>query len=364
MKILRPFSGNIVRAFLVLIAAVAARGLFAEAGGGNLAIVDMAGRKAILPGKIKRVFCTTPVGSAMVYSLAPEKLASWNFAFKARDLAFIDRLYRDLPAFGGSGQQFNTEEIIRAAPDLIIDFIGTGQGTKASKLIADTGIPAVFCDNGIDAIPACYRFLGKVLGVPERGERIAAYIEERLVRLRKEIAAIPESELARVYYAESEDGLMTDGSDSVHTQLMEYVRAVNVVTEKSGKDMRGLSVSLEQVLAWNPQAILASRHLGGERFVAGLASRTEWASIDAVRTGRVYLAPSGPFDWFDRPPCMMRALGALWLGKTLYPTRVSFDLRVETKGFYALVLRRELTDAEVDGILAGGIDWAKKEKAE
>jgi hypothetical protein len=50
-----------------------------------------------------------------------------------------------------------------------------------------------------------------------------------------------------------------------------------------------------------------------------------WASVKAVRDGRVHLSPKMPFGWVDFPPSVNRLIGLWWLAKVLYPDKFSED---------------------------------------
>ncbi|HEX7125918.1 MAG TPA: hypothetical protein VF406_09070 [Thermodesulfobacteriota bacterium] len=82
------------------------------------------------------------------------------------------------------------------------------------------------------------------------------------------------------------------------------------------------SVSLEQVLLWNPEVVLTLDWV----FFADGVRRPEWEGVDAVRAGRVYMVPRLPFPWFDRPPSVNRLIGVRWLLHLLYPAAATGDL--------------------------------------
>jgi iron complex transport system substrate-binding protein len=122
----------------------------------------------------------------------------------------------------------------------------------------------------------------------------------------------------------------------------------NVAAESLGAG--GLvNVSLEQVLAWQPDAIVTI----DRAFYAGVFDDPLWQGVKAVRDRRVYLAPGLPFTWIDSPPSANRLIGLRWLGKVLYPALFPEDLRAETRRFYALFYHQEPSDAQLDELLAG-----------
>jgi iron complex transport system substrate-binding protein len=108
-------------------------------------------------------------------------------------------------------------------------------------------------------------------------------------------------------------------------------------------------VSLEQVLAWNPDVIITIE----PAFAASVRSDPAWAPVKAVQAGRIYLSPTLPFGWVDFPPSVNRLVGLWWLAKALYPDRFTEDLRPITREFYQRFYHVSLTDVQIDRVLAG-----------
>ena len=55
------------------------------------------------------------------------------------------------------------------------------------------------------------------------------------------------------------------------------------------------------------------------------------------------------------PPSVNRILGIWWLGNLVYPDIYDYDMREISKEFYSLFYNYELTDVEVDALLANSI---------
>ena len=125
---------------------------------------------------------------------------------------------------------------------------------------------------------------------------------------------------------------------------MEYLGVRNVAGAMRG----GLAVvSLEQVLAWNPEVIFTSDPV----FYRGVWDDARWSAVAAVRARRVHLSPHLPFGWFDFPPGANRIIGLYWAGKLLYPHLFTEDLRAKTAEFYRLFYHREPDAAQLDALL-------------
>jgi iron complex transport system substrate-binding protein len=190
--------------------------------------------------------------------------------------------------------------------------------------------------------------VARLLGVEARGEELARYAEETLGEVRRRSETVPREKRLKVYMARGPRGLETGISGSINVEALDFVAVHNVAGESLGAG--GIvNVSLEQVLAWQPDAIVTI----DSNFYADVWKDPLWQGVKAVRDGRVYLSPGLPFTWIDSPPSANRLIGVRWLGKVLYPELFPEDLREETRRFYALFYHREPTDAQLDELLAG-----------
>ena len=105
----------------------------------------------------------------------------------------------------------------------------------------------------------------------------------------------------------------------------------------AGETQGGLAnVSIEQVLAWNPEIIITI----DQEFAATVRNDPAWAAVKAVRDNRIHLSPKLPFGWVDFPPSVNRLIGLWWLGKILYPERFPEDLKTPGSRFLHAFLPR------------------------
>lgn len=316
-------------------------------------VTDAAGRVVEIPDRVERVLAAGPPASVLVYALAPEKLAGWVREPKAEEKAFLLPTVRDLPTFGqltGKGGTANIEAVLAAKPDLIID-VGTVNPTYASladKVQAQTGIPYVLVDGAFARSGAMLRETGAMLGAEVRAEALAAYADETLAALEKSLAGIPEDKRPSVYYGRGAEGLETGLAGSINMELLEAVGARNVAAA-AGKG--GLTqVSLEQILSWKPDVILAA----SPKFARAVKDDPLWAGLDAVKAGRIHAAPVLPFGWIDSPPGINRLIGVTWLAHTLYPDIFPAALDEEVRRFFKLFYQVELSDAQLATLLGKG----------
>ena len=317
-------------------------------------ITDSAGREVEIPDTVNTVFAAGPPASILVYIMKPEALAGWPRALHPEERDYIAEPYRDLPATGrltGRGGDANLERVLQIQPDLIIDF-GSVRDTYvdlANRVQDQTGIPYILIDGRFENTPDALRLIGRALGVPERGEDLAADVEGTFARIDALLGDVPEGERPRVYLARGPEGLETGMKGSINTEIIERAGGRNVADD--GGATRGLvQASMEQVIVANPDTIVT----WDPNFYAKVFDDPLWQGIDAVQQGRVYLSPTAPFGWIDRPPSLNRMMGLIWMVGLLYPDRWKGDLREDTRAFYKRYYHVDLSDEELERLL----EWA------
>ncbi len=323
-------------------------------------ITDDAGRQVTIPGvgALEKIYYTGAPGQIFCFTLAPELAAGTTMEFSEADLAFLPEGTGDLPYLGtlSGGKELNPEAIMAEGVQVIFSVTISKPSefdiTSADDLQNMTGIPVVVLDGSLDATPATYRTLGTLLGKEAEAEELATYCETAVANVQRAVATIPEDQRIRLYYAEGSEGLQTEPKGSTHSLAFDLAGADNVAQDVEAQKGKGMSpVSLEQVLAWNPQAIIAwdDQIRGG----ADELIRTDpnWSTIDAVKDGKVYTMPNVPFSWCDRPPSVNRILGIQWIASTLYPEAYNIDMVETTKEFYSMFYHAELTDEQAREIL-------------
>jgi iron complex transport system substrate-binding protein len=312
---------------------------------------DMAGNKVSLPKPPSKVYAPAPYGSYILYAMAPELMAGLVFAPKESDRAFLKPIMFELPVVGsisGEGPNTNLEALIAQKPDLILMWsMSIRLGAYAiDDRILKMKIPIAYAvANGFEDYPKVFRFLGTLLDRAERGEKFATHFENTIKNVKAAVAKAPKK--PKVYYAEGFDGLSTECDDSIHVEILKILGDVNV-HRCSTTSHRGFEkVTMEQILIYNPETIIAQE----KEFVDKVFDDPKWKTIAAVKNKRVYLIPRVPFNWFDRPPSFMRLLGLQWLANILYPKEYPIDLGATTKAFYSDYLGVELNDALLSEVL-------------
>ena len=318
-------------------------------------LTDAAGRTVTLPAQARRVYGSAPPFMVLLASLAPQRAVGLNFALPPAAAAYGPPGLTQLPILGGvsgHGQLASPETLLGLQPDLVLGWHSRfvdGQETEA--LARRIGAPLLFVQlDTLDDWPAAYALVGRATGEEARARQLGDAIRAAQARVRAAVAEVPDSHRVRVYYAEQPDGLATECDRSFHAEAIALAGGVNVRRCEQATPQGMDRVSLEQVLAWDPQVIVAQ----DPAFFASVVHDPRWAGVRAVRDGRVHLVPRLPFNWIDRPPSAMRALGIQWLANLFYPRRFPFDAATEVPAFYRLFFGVELSPAQVQAMLQPG----------
>ncbi|MEG1750607.1 MAG: ABC transporter substrate-binding protein [Raoultibacter sp.] len=323
-------------------------------------ITDDAGRSITIPGidALKKIYYTGATGQIMCFTLAPELAGGSTMEFTPAELAYLPEGTKDLPYLGtlSGGKELNPEAIMAADIQVIFSLSmaspGEADKSQADDLQKQTGIPVIVLDGSLDKTAATYKTLGTLLGKEDEAAKLAGYCEDTLKKVDAAVATVPADKRTSLYYAEGPEGLQTEPEASPHALSYKLAGAKNVAEGVEVGKGKGMSpVSLEQVLAWNPEVIIAWDDVARGGADELIRTDANWATIKAVQDGRVYTMPNTPFAWCDRPPSVNRFLGIQWIANILYPQAYNVDMVTVTKEFYSTFYHRDITDAQAKELL-------------
>jgi len=202
--------------------------------------------------------------------------------------------------------------------------------------------------SNLSEIDSSIEFIGKLLKKEDKANQLMAFKNKYYDIVTS--ADIPDNEKKRVYYAEGTDGLKTDPSGTYHSQLIDLCQGKNVADVPLQDGAGEVPVTMEQVIKWNPEVIITT----DATFYNSIYSNSNWKDIDAVKNKQVYLSPTSPFKWFDRPPGANCIIGIPWTAKVIYPDKFQdINLKEATKEFYKEFYSIDLSDEQVNSILKG-----------
>lgn len=325
----------------------------------TITVVDGAGRSVEIPSpeNLTSIYSTSPIGQMYLFTMAPEKAGGSNTDYTEYELKYMPECVKDLKNYGtwAMNGTLDNEAIMAAGIQVILDVtsatITEGDISSADELQEQTGIPVLVFDGSVETTPDTYREIGKILGTEDRAEKMANYCEKALADVTAAVAKVPVDELLTVYYAEGPDGLKTEPANSPHFATFQTAGALDVADCDNTKGSGMTQVSLENVINWDPDVIIAwdDTIKGGADDL--IRTSPDWETISAVQNGQVYTIPCVPYMWGDRPPSVTRYIGMQWLANKLYPTYYDIDMVQTTKDFYKLFFSVDITDAEANEIL-------------
>jgi ABC-type Fe3+-hydroxamate transport system substrate-binding protein len=176
----------------------------------------------------------------------------------------------------GDGIRPSVETVIGARPDLVVLY-ATGDNKAAATALRAAGVDVISLR--IDRIAEFERattILGDMIGEQQRARSVIDSVRATLLRVRN---ATRDLERPTVFMLSWETPLMTIGSGSFLTELVEIAGGQNVFGDLTGPSPQ---VSFEEVLRRDPKYILGRPETAGK-----LGANERWRGLPAVREGRV-----------------------------------------------------------------------------
>ena len=311
---------------------------------------DSCGREVTVPADIQKIAVSGPLAQMVVFAIAPDRMVGVANAWDESAKAYFDAKYLELPLlgqlYGGKGE-LNLETLLAAAPDVVID-VGEPKDSMAEDLDAlqeQTGIPFVHIDAYLASMDDTYAMLGDLLAMPNEAQALADYCRYAYDKVK----AIADSvEKVDLLYVTGEEGLNVIARGSYHAEVIDMLcNNLAVVDEPSSKGT-GNEVDMEQVLNWNPAAVI----FAPGSIYSTVADNENWQTIPAIRDGRYYEVPMGPYNWMGFPPSVQRILGMQWMAKVLYPDAADYDMYETTQTYFQLFYHCDLTAEQYAALTA------------
>ncbi|MGK3142320.1 ABC transporter substrate-binding protein [Pantoea sp. C2G6] len=169
--------------------------------------------------------------------------------------------------------------------------------------------------------------IGEIVNKPAEAQALIKATFQGRKRVSDRLKDVPANQRVRAYMANP--ALTTYGSGKYTGLMMAHAGAVNV----AAATVTGFkSVSMEQVIAWDPQVIFVQDRYPS--VVDEIKNSPQLQTINAVKNHRVYLMPDYAKAWgYPMPEAM--GLGELWMAKKLYPQRFQdIDMRKLANDWY------------------------------
>ena len=255
--------------------------------------------------------------------------------------------------------KINIEELLRQDPDLVIIRGDTARDEKEVEQLDKAGLNYIVVEyTNIEEQQRAISIIGEAIGRKEEAEAFNRYYNDVIQRVSEVVDTIPEDRRVRMYHAENQALRTTHSS----TLPADWSRAAGVVNVSVGEELNLVNndyyASLEQVLLWNPEVIIANEN-SAMKYILG---NPQWSGIEAVQKGRVYQLPHGISRW-GHPGSVETPLAILWTAKTVYPELFGhIDMEKEVEYFYREFFGYQLSPEMVQQVLSG--EGLRKPKGE
>jgi len=299
---------------------------------------------------IHKVFFTSALAEVYICCLCPDLMGGTATKFDSHNLPFLPDGVEKLPYLGTlhENAQIDRESLLTEGIDIIFSISGVANTeynvSEAIDLQEQTNIPTLLVDGSFTKIPDAFRYLGDILGRQARAEELASFCERSYASVRDAVAAIPESDRITVYYAEGPEGLQTEPETSEH--MLGFLEGGALCAAKCEETYGGgmTDVSLEQVLKWDPEVIVAWDEETRGGAAESIKTDRSWQQIKAVKDGRVYAMPNEPWAWCDRPPGVNRIIGIHWIANMLYPEAYDVDMVQIAKEYFQVMYQKDIDE--------------------
>ena len=314
-------------------------------------VTDCAGREVEVPTDVKTCVAIHPFATQIAYRLVgTDGLLAVDNVFTKVYLPenatpyYTEEEYKAfnaLPVTTVWMKGADEEQLLSLAPDVIFTLTAD---TNADQLQKDLGIPVVcLYKSPASSVPQSFIVAGEVLNKQELAQSMADWWQSTEDRIAADIKDIAEEDRPRVMYVgKSGDIMAVPGKDTVYGSVINESGCVSVSDEVEDSTNESVDVTMEQMLLWNPDAIVCQTSDERETIMAS----EEWSALEAVKNGEVYvpLQYCGFDGWFS-------VLGTDWLNATVvhegdeeYHKQLIDDMR----DYYEIFYGRTLTDEELE----------------
>ncbi len=338
-------------------------------------IVDLAGRKVLIPLEPQRIAAMTGPSYEMVFMLGGADRIVMTKSGHTTNYPLALLLNPDLANYAGVGanpsSSVNIEEYLKREIDLVIYYLNDNE---LQKFIA-ANVPAVVLtlnvspfasvedvknltlDEYIYNATSAVEILADILG----GDAVAEYEswkqynEEKIHMLNERTRDLTDDQLKTVYWGNT----WGENILSSYTVMNRYYEIRLAGGKLLGPELGGNfpEITTEQLFAWDPEIILIDNHGNYPDLVMNdmLKESSKWASLQAVQSKELHRIPAGVF-FMDKGTTTTLML--IWLATVIQPELFSdINLIEEIQYYFREFYEYELTDDQAQKILDG---WYKR----
>ena len=286
---------RIVRPIVIAVCFMLAASVSARAAG--LTVTDQAGRTVTVPAHPERIISLAPNITEILFAVGAggSIVGVSEFSDYPPEASALPQV--------GSYIKPNLEAIIALSPDLVF---ATADGEKRAEInrLASLGIPVYIINpKTIAGVIATVREIGDLTGHGSEAEETAREMERAIARVRERVGGLPQ---VRALLVLNTNPLITVNGNTFQDEMIRTAGGVNIAADES---IRYPTLTYEQVIVRSPGVIVMTTMSPGDDYRALTGEWSRFATVPAVRDGRVFVVDS---DIVDRPsPRMVRGLEEL-----------------------------------------------------
>lgn len=272
-----------------------------------LQVTDGLHRELTLPGIPQRIVSLAPKNTEMLFALGAggQIVGVTSYCNYPPAATHIEQVG------GFSSKSLSLERIVSLQPDLVVS-----AGDLHAPIIKELerlGLPVfALTADSFAGLSEELRLLGRITGHEDEAARMVPRLQERIDRVRQTARGIPTAERVTVFYHVWGEPLTAAGPTSYLGEMIQLCGGLNIIDDAT---TRFPKISLEVLLARDPDVILSSTDHAASFSERGLQSRPGWSDLRAVRHQRIHLLDG---DLVSR--CSPRLVDALELmAHALYP---------------------------------------------
>lgn len=239
------------------------------------AVVDETGRRVEVPARVERIVSLAPSLTEIVFALGlEEKLVGvtshCDFPPAARAKPQV-----------GDVLNPSLEKILTLHPDLVLGSTA-GNRRETVEALERLGVPLYGVNpRSVPEVFASIRHVAALTGAEPAAAALVTRLEEQLAGVEARSAGAPRPRVLFVVWLEP---LVTVGHDTFLNDILERAGAESVTRELEESWPR---ISLEEVIARDPDYLVLPRTAGLEGSLARLAQQEPWRRLRAVRENHI-----------------------------------------------------------------------------
>jgi iron complex transport system substrate-binding protein len=246
---------------------------------GAVTVTDQIGRSVTISATPERIISLAPSNTEILYALG---LGDRVIARTDYDTYPPEALEK--PSIGGFSTP-NIEQIVAMGPDLVVA-ADIHKDQIVPQLEADGITVVCLAPTSLQEVMDAIMLVGKVTGVEKTAGDLVKSMEERIAAVTDKVKDLEPAQRPRTMYIVWPDPIMVGGGTTIQGELIVKAGGTNIAQDLEGY----ASVQLEDILAANPQVMIASTGMG-EGAEAGyqfLLTDERLAGTDARSNGQVY----------------------------------------------------------------------------